>query len=215
MNLKEAFRYQRFLDGIMRAASSKMNESSQCLKTVKYHKRHDANPDAEDMTETVEREYPYNNDNIIALMEQLIWEREMLSQEISKAKQRAEDSFGLNIDTAIETNKFRQTMSSGIKRMLHFSPATHIERGTGYKFNNDGNQAPYYYEIEVATVDDYDRIRAKQTMFDVISRADRVSSEIDSAMINSEVYYFPKWNVNATFDDVLAQFVTSRETTVS
>ena len=53
MNLKESFRYQNFLDMMMRAASASIQQRDHCLKVTKTHLRSKANPDASDVTETV------------------------------------------------------------------------------------------------------------------------------------------------------------------
>ena len=39
------------------------------------------------------------------------------------------------------------------------------------------------------------------------SEADKASAEIDSAMINSVVDYEPRFDVNETFEDVMAEFI--------
>ena len=59
MNLKESFRYQNFLDMMMRAASASIQQRDHCLKVTKTHLRNKANPDASDVTETVEGEVEY------------------------------------------------------------------------------------------------------------------------------------------------------------
>ena len=50
MNLKESFRYQKFLDGLMMNAGSYLQHPYHCLETTKVHLRHAVNPEAEDMT---------------------------------------------------------------------------------------------------------------------------------------------------------------------
>ena len=51
MNLKESFRYQKFLDGLMRSAASNLQNPYHSLKTTKVHLRHAVNPEAEDIAE--------------------------------------------------------------------------------------------------------------------------------------------------------------------
>ena len=81
------------------------------------------------------------------------------------------------------------------------TPTKRVEQGRGYKFNAEGNQMPYLYEIEVSTTEAYDKTEAKQYMRSVIADADKVSADIDSAMINTQVDYTPKFDVNDTFED--------------
>ena len=45
MNLKESFRYQNFLEGMMSEAGSNLASREHCLTTIKRHLRSKANPD--------------------------------------------------------------------------------------------------------------------------------------------------------------------------
>lgn len=203
MNLKESFRYQNFLDMMMRAASASIQQRDHCLKVTKTHLRNKANPDASDVTETVEGEVFFENDDVIAFMAWLVKEREKLTTAIGAAKA----SVGFDIDAAIETNKFRQTVNGSIKNMLRYTPTKRVEHGRDYKFNVEGNQTPYIYEIEVVSEEAYDKTGAKTLMREMISKADEVSAAIDAAMINTKVDYEPVFDVNETFDDVMTDFL--------
>lgn len=203
MNLKESFRYQNFLDMMMRAASASIQQRDHCLKVTKTHLRNKANPDASDVTETVEGEVFFANDDVVAFMAWLVNEREKLTTAIGAAKA----SIGFDIDAAIETNKFRQTVNSSIKSMLRYTPTKRVEQGRDYKFNVEGNQTPYIYEIEVVSEEAYDKTGAKTLMREMISKADEVSAAIDAAMINTKVDYEPVFDVNETFDDVMTDFL--------
>ena len=203
MNLKESFRYQNFLDMMMRAASASIQQRDHCLKVTKTHLRSKANPDASDVTETVEGEVFFANDDVVAFMAWLVKEREKLTTAIGAAK----DSIGFDIDAAIETNKFRQTVNGSIKNMLRYTPTKRVEQGRDYKFNVEGNQTPYIYEIEVVSEEAYDKTGAKTLMREMISKADEVSAAIDAAMINTKVDYEPVFDVNETFEDVMTDFL--------
>lgn len=203
MNLKESFRYQNFLDMMMRAASASIQQRDHCLKVTKTHLRSKANPDASDVTETVEGEVFFANDDVVAFMAWLVNEREKLTTAIGAAKA----SIGFDIDASIETNKFRQTVNGSIKNMLRYTPTKRVEQGRDYKFNVEGNQTPYIYEIEVVSEEAYDKTGAKTLMREMISKADEVSAAIDAAMINTKVDYEPVFDVNETFDDVMTDFL--------
>lgn len=206
MNLKESFRYQKFLDGLMTSATYSITQRSHCLKIVKTHNRKVANPDAEDITEKViSADIFYPNDDVIRFMGWLVKEKERLSIAIGKAKA----SIDFDIDAAVDTNKQRQHMCSSIKTMLRYTPSTTEESGKDYKFNAEGNQMPYYYNITTEATEAFDRKVSKDIMRTIVAEADRVSTEIDSAMINTMVDYVPVYDVNDTFEDVMAEFVES------
>ena len=202
MNLKESFRYQNFLDSMMRAARESVTARAHCLKVTKTHMRNKVNPDANDVVELVECDSFFPNDEVITFMEWLVEEREKLTTAIGLAKA----SIGFDIDAAIETNKFRQAVSSSISHMMHFAPTKRVENGRDYKFNVEGNQMPYIYDIEVVSEEAYNKADAKALMRKMISRADEVSAAIDAAMINTTVNYVPVFDVNETFEDVMTDF---------
>ena len=202
MNLKESFRYQNFLDTMMRIARESITERDHCLKVTKTHLRNKVNPDVNDVVELVACDSFFPNDEVIAFMAWLVEEREKLTTAIGLAKA----SVGFDIDAAIETNKFRQAVSNSISRMMRFAPTKRVESGRDYKFNVEGNQMPYIYEIEVVSEEAYDKAGAKTLMRKMISRADEVSAAIDAAMINTKVDYVPVFDVNETFEDVMTDF---------
>lgn len=207
MNLKESFRYQKFLENMMHNANLSIQNRDNCLKITKTHLKNKANADAEDLTEVVECESAFSPNDVIAFMVWLVEEREKLTTAIGKAKA----SVGFDIDAAVETNKFRQFLSGSVKGMLHYAPSKKIEQGKDYKFNVEGNQTSYIYDIEVVAEEAYDRTVAKKTMRDMISAADKTSADIDAAMINTVVEYEPVYDVNESFDDVMAEFIVKRQ----
>jgi len=203
MNLKESFRYQKFLDGLMMNAGSYLQHPSFCLQTTKVHLRKAVNPEAEDVTEVVDDGEFVSADTVMAFMAHLIEEREKLSIAIGAAKA----SIGFDMDAAIETNKFRQSLNGSIRKMLRFVGNKKKTTEMGYKFDINGQQVPYRYDVEVTTTERYDKEAAKTMMREVIAKADEVSAAIDAALINTAVAYEPPYDVNESFDDVLEAFV--------
>ena len=203
MNLKEAFRYQNKLESLMGEARLSIETQTHCLTTIKRHLKSKANQEAKDDEEIVETDPHFCNDDVIEFMDWLIGQREHLTMAINAAK----SSLDIDLDASIETNKFRQAACSSIRRMLSYSPSKRIERGTDYRFNVEGNQTPYVYDVEVETKDAFDREMAKSIMRDTIKCSDEVSSMIDAAMINTTVDYKQLFDVNDSFEDVMASFI--------
>ena len=203
MNLKESFRYQNYLDRLMTEASSSLIMRDHCIETVKKHLKSEANPDAADKEEIVAREEFFKNDHVMALMLWLVDERQKLTEAINCAK----DTLDFDLDAAIESNKFRQTVSSAIKTMLRHTPTTRTATERDYKFNVEGNQTPYVYNVEIKEADGYDRAAAKRLLRDIVITADKNSADVDAAMVNTRVEYEPRFDVNDSFEDVMASFV--------
>lgn len=202
MNLKESFRYQNFLDFMMRDACSSISRLDHCILTRKLHKKQAANPEDEDMNEVVEVDPFVENDIVIAFMDWLIDQKLQLGIAIGEAKA----SIPIDIDAEIGANKFRQKMSQSIGYMLSKKPRKRQEIGTGYKFNVEGNQTMYNYTIDVEEEEMFDRVADKKHARELLFAADNVSADIDAALVNTEVKYEPVFDVNETFDDVIERF---------
>ena len=203
MNLKESFRYQNFLDSKLNEARYSIGDRTHALKVTKVHLKNKANPEAKDITEVVEVEDFIPNDNVIAFMCWLVAERQKLTEAICTAKA----SLNFSLDAAIEANKFRQYTASAVKGMLKYTPSKKTEQGRDYKFNVEGNQTPYYYDIETSHEEAFTRDTAKKVVRDMITAADQTSAKIDAAMINTVVDYNPEFDVNDSFEDVMAEFI--------
>ena len=204
MNLKEAFRYQNFLDRIFGAACISIEKRDHCLTQTRNHLYNKVNPDMENVKEEVKTEEDFfANDDVIQAMLFLIEEKEKLSIAINKAK----ESIDMDIDAAVSVNKYRQLLNKSVAFMMRLNPCTRIETGIAQKFNSTGDPVDYKYDVEVTSVEAYDRKAAKKIMKEVISEADKTSAAIDFVKVNTTVYYAPVFDVNDSFEDVMNTFL--------
>ena len=209
MNLKEAFRYQKFLDTLMMEASSSIQNMAHSTKVVERHLRSSANPEALDSVEEPAAEDFVKNDDAMLFISRLIFEKQKLSNAIAKAKASA----GFDIDAAIETNKYRQSAANAIRNMLRAKPSTRKTKGTDYKFDVNGAQVPYRYDIEVVSTDAFNRDHAKQMLKRLMTVSDAMSSAIDGVVVNTIVEYDPPFDVNSNFEDAVAVLLEERDKT--
>lgn len=204
MNLKEAFRYQNFLDRIFGAACISIEKRDHCLTQTRNHLYNKVNPDMENVKEEVKTEEDFfANDDVIQAMLFLIEEKEKLSIAINKAK----ESIDMDIDAAVSVNKYRQLLNKSVAFMMRLNPCTRIETGIAQKFNSTGDPVDYKYDVEVTSVEAYDRKAAKKIMKEVISEADKTSAAIDFVKVNTTVDYTPVFDVNDSFEDVMNTFL--------
>lgn len=204
MNLKEAFRYQNFLDRIFGAACVSIEKRDHCLTQTRNHLYNKVNPDMENVKEEVKTEEDFfANDDVIQAMLFLIEEKEKLSIAINKAK----ESIDMDIDAAVSVNKYRQLLNKSVAFMMRLNPCTRIETGIAQKFNSTGDPVDYKYDVEVTSVEAYDRKAAKKIMKKVISEADKTSAAIDFVKVNTTVDYTPIFDVNDSFEDVMNTFL--------
>lgn len=202
MNLKEAFHYQTFLNSLMEIATVRVGRTGNALRITKRHLRSKANPEAQDFEEIVEPEGYVPVTAYIAFMQTAIEAKQALTEAISNAK----SALDFDMDAAVESNKFRQSANSALKRVIQGNkPYERTERDSDYKFNAEGNQTPYYYEVEVVAEEMFDKPEVRSVAKDLISEANELSAKIDSAMVNTIVDYAPAFDVNDSFDDIIAE----------
>ena len=194
MNLKEAFRYQKFLQDMLDSAVNSLIIKTHCIKQTKNHLRNIVDEKLSNYSEetTSENEY-FENDKVIEFALSIIEEREKICAAIKEAKNNAE----LDIDAAIQINMSRQHLIRGLQYMMNYKPGRRIETGYGQKFNVEGNQTEYKY----------DRKGAKELLKKLASESDVVSNHIDCIKVNTIVNFTPSYNVNDTFDDAMNEYL--------
>lgn len=204
MNLKEAFRYQNFIKRMLGAAQAHLSVQSNVTKTIQKHLRSKANSEAvdEEIDTSKERLITIKPDIIVKFMVSLLDEHKKLCEAISKAKANC----GLDIDSAIAMNTKRQQVVCVLENMNNIKQLKRIISGHAYKFNAEGNQVPYVYDIEESVFLDFDRGMVKSYIKELNSECDKISSQIDKIMVETEVDYAAPYDVNDNFEDALSTF---------
>jgi hypothetical protein len=172
------------------------------------HNRKKSNPDAEDETieNAVERTIQHPVNDLMDFVVHLVDEKQKLADAITLAKKNCE----IDIDSAVALNKKRQSVAQRFTTMGNIKPSERVTTGKGYKFNNEGNQTTYIYEIKEVTSIDFNRNKAKAVAKELVSKSDDVSNKLDKIMIDTNVDYVPIYDVNDTFEDVLEQYMLSK-----
>lgn len=206
MYLKEAFRYQNYLNELISATTSYLNGGQYTTKTVQEHLRKKANPDAENETIdlSAERALAYTANQMVDFLQHLIDEKQKLTKAISEAKRGC----SIDIDAEVANNRIRQSVAATLSRMGNMKPSERMTRAYAYKFNAEGNQVQYAYEVKEVTTIDFDRNKVKGISKKLIQCADEASTAIDKAMVELAVDYNPDYSVNDSFEDAIEQFLT-------
>lgn len=206
MYLKEAFRYQNYLNSLITTTSSFLSSNQYTTKTVQEHLRKKANPDAEDETVdlSVERALTCTANQMVDFLQHLIDEKQKLTKAISDAKKNCD----IDIDAEVANNRIRQNVASVLSRMGCMKSSERMTKAYAYKFNAEGNQVQYAYDVKEVTTIDFDRNKAKGISKKLIKQADEASAAIDKAMVELPVDYTPNYSVNDSFEDAIEQFLT-------
>jgi len=207
VNLKESFRYQNYLETLFNYAVSSLTQRSNITTTTQLHQRSKANPEAVDETVVVEVEkrYTCTNDQLIEFMCAIIDEKRAVAIAIHKAK--AANPFAC--DAEVSVNRCTQRAAKILSDLGSMKQSSErIYKSTDYKFNAEGNQVPYNYDVKETVCLDFDPANAKKLAKKLFDAADFISSEADRALIETEIAHEPFYDVNEGFDDAVVRFLS-------
>ena len=208
MNLKEAFRFQNKLQSMMDEAQTILGVNSNITKVQNTYLRHKVMAEAEDET-TVDAPSTEYGEKITELAEfllHLLTEREKLSAAIYKAKAGLELTSGL--DGEVSLNGKRQDIAGLFRRMTSLRNGEVLipNGGTGYRFNNEGNQVSYRCDVKRVTTINFDRNKIRKMCADLSKKSDETSAALDAALVNTVVDYEAPFDVNETFAEAFEAF---------
>ena len=209
MNLKESYRYANYLDGLLNTAYTYLRNKGFVTTTIEEHLRKQSNPDVEN--ETIEVQKPFDVEfkpnDVINYVIGVINEKEKLSDAIAKSKTTTE----INIDNAIAANKIKHGFVSVLNGMVGIKPSETTTTGKAYKFDINGEQKPYFYEICKTTCIDYNRTDARNLIKKYLKETDDISAKLDSIEINTTVEFNPLFDVNTSFEDSVVEYVARKD----
>ena len=208
MNLKEAFRFQNKLQSLMEEAQSILGNEDNITRVQNTYLRKKVMKNFENET-TVEAPRTEYSEQITTVAEFLLYllrEREKLTVAICRAKAGLDLPAGL--DGEVSLNARRQEIARLLRHMagLRSSEVVLPNGGTGYCFNNEGNQVSYRCDVKRVTTINFDRNRIRKMCAELSRKADAVSSALDAALVTTQVDYAAPFDVNDTFAEAFGVF---------
>ena len=204
MNLKEAFRFQNKLQSLMEEGKCILGRDQNITNVKSTYLRKKVMAEAEDetMMEQPTTEYSEKITEVAGFLLYLLGEREKLSAAIQKAKMELNMPAGY--DGEIGLNGIRQELAALFRRMsnLRSSETLISNGGTGYRFNNEGNQVSYRCDARKVTTINYNRNLVRSKAAALHKRSDEISAKLDSCLVNSAVDYDAPFDVNDSFSAV-------------
>ena len=201
MNLKESYRYANYLDSLLRRAYTYLGNTGFVTTTVEEHLRSKSNPDVDD--ETIEVQKPYDVEftpnQVIDFVVKVLDEKEKLSDAIAKAKSTTE----INIDNAVAMNKKKQQFVSVLNGIADIKPSETKTTSKSYKFDINGEQKPYVYDVNRKTSIDFDRTDVRNLIKKYLKETDEISAKLDLIEITTQVDFTPTWDVNEKFEELV------------
>lgn len=205
MVLKEAYRYQKFLTGLIQSAEYYLYKREFVTTVEQYHERKKSNPDAEN--ETIQKEnltkssVDFSVNDLLRFIPELLEEKENLSIAINKAKNTTE----IDIDASLSMNKQKQEFIRVLNDMNSKKSCEKTITGKGYKFNVNNEQVPYIYDVVEKTTIDFDRNTVKALIKKYSKETDHVSTILDRIVLTTQVDFDPKYDINDTLEELLVR----------
>ena len=201
MNLKESYRYANYLDSLLRRAYTYLGNTGFVTTTVEEHLRSKSNPDVDD--ETIEVQKPYDVEftpnQVIDFVVKVLDEKEKLSDAIAKAKSTTE----INIDNAVAMNKKKQQFVNVLNMIADIKPSEVKTTSKSYKFDINGEQKPYVYDVNRKISIDFDRNNVRKLVKKYLKETDEISSKLDLIEITTQVDIEPRFDVNDKFEELV------------
>ena len=206
MNLKEAFRFQNKLGTLMDEAQGILGREANITKVENTYLRQKVYDGAENETvvDTPPTEFADRITDVVKFMMHLMDQREKLSKAIHAAK----NALPIDMDSEVGLNAKRQEIARVLKRMADVRNSEVLINGggTGYRFNQEGNQVTYRCDVKRVTTINFDRKAVRNFAAEMNRKADAVSSELDRCLVNSEVSYEAPFDVNDSFAEIFGAF---------
>lgn len=210
MNLKEAFRYQNRLGEWMHEAQTILSSEGNITTVENTYLRKKVFDGAENETvlDVPSTEFSENITDIVKFMMYLMSQREQLSRAIHDAKA----ALPMDMDSEVGLNAKRQEIARVLKGMYEVRNAEVIIRGggTGYRFNQEGNQVTYRCDVKRVTTINFDRKVVRNLAAELNRKADAISAELDSCLVNSHVSYEAPFDVNDSFAETFGSFLAAQ-----
>ena len=204
MVLREAFRYQNFLDHILGEAESYLRNSNNYMIVTEKHLKSNAVAGAvdEEKDNLADRPLSVKPGVVVSFMMRLFDEKEILSKAINDAMtQHCKE-----MNNRLALNRIRHSIIEVLKSMAQSKPRESIKRGSAFTMNAEGNQVPYYYDIECSTEIDFDRFEVKRLISKLSAESDKVSTTIDYWTSSIPVEYSPVFDINDSFEELVESY---------
>lgn len=217
ISIKEAFRYMNFLEKNITTLSRYISDTNNAVTIKELHLKSKSNSDTsdEELDITKEKLYPCNVVDITFLVKQLVDQKLNLSLSIEDAKRDLlldwkEDGVKLTLDSAVEYAKKNRDLANNLKYLVDIKSSERKATGTDYKFNVEGNQVPYKYNIEVKTEIDFDRNNVNDLYKKLLNKADTLSTQIESAMLSECVDYKAIYDIHDSTAEIVDKYLLNK-----
>ena len=110
-----------------------------------------------------------------------------------------------DFDGMITINNRKRELLQRLLNMANIKPKENILSGRSVKFNEEGNQVTYCYDIKEVTTSDFDRNKVKAIASKLRKELDETSTTIDVMQLETMVDFESKFEIGDSLEDCVAK----------
>lgn len=210
MNIKEAGQYANFLNDILGKAQTYSTRKEYMKKTTQTHLRSKVNPEVlDEIIEVVNtNKLDVTSDQLARLALDIIDEKMKLSMAIEKGKKKMnidwkENDERLSLDIAVAYNKQLRTLIYQLSTLKNQKAFESKGFEYGYKFNAEGNQVAYKYEVETVEDVTFDKDVINNLYKELQNKTNTISMQIDTVMLKDVIEFSPSFDILESFEEIV------------
>ena len=216
ISLKESFRVLSCIDKTISSLTSYLSNKNNSISILEKHFKEKSNPEAKDeeIDTTTIREYAdASTIDIISLMQSLIAEKTKLeiSVEIAKRNIVIETKYNnnLSLDSAISNAKQSRNLAGVLNSLLNIKTDEQKTQKNGFKFNLEGNETTYRYDVVVIKEINFDKNIVSNNYKQLLENADKLSVAIEKNMMEEIVEYEFPYSIHDSTSDIVGKYLSS------
>lgn len=208
ITLKKSFELQNYLKNLYDSALIMLGQVDNITTTTQEHMRKKAYDAAEDETiiKPKRADFTYNVMDLVDFASEVQSEINMLTIAINQAKHSSVRDF----DSMIAINNSKRRLLSRLNYMAAIKPSENIKSGQAWKFNGEGNQVAYSYDIKEITTIDFDRNAVKAIISRLRKETDDFSTAIDEMQLNTQVDFDTIYEIGDNLEDAVEKYLSNK-----
>lgn len=208
ITLKKSFELQNYLRGLLDSALNVLSYNDNITVTKQEHMRKKvlAEADDEEVIKPKRHEYGFDMNGLVDFACYIQEQMAILTTEINVAKYNSSH----DLDGLIAINNQKRKLLERMVAMSAVKARETMAKGIGVKFNGEGNQTTYNYDIKETTTIDFDRNKVKAIASRLRRELDEGSTTIDKMMLETNVYYSTIFEIGDDLEEAVMKFLETR-----
>ncbi len=205
ITLKKSFEMQNYLKNLLDKALTALSYNDNITQTTQEHLRQKSYTGGENeiIVKPKRPDFTYDVMNLVDFACDVQSQIELLTVEINKAKH----SLGKDYDGMIAINNQKRTLLNRLNAMAGIKPSESIKTGQAWKFNEEGNQVSYSYDIKEVVTIDFDRNAIKAIISRLRKELDDNSTAIDVMQLETLVDFESIYEIGDGLEDAVQKFL--------